>query len=94
MTQIVPVEFADPGSLKHRFPCRLKSGGDTKDTRSSSELLAPEPQHAHGFLIELHMSGLSILRIRAFDGKKLTVEVHRAPTQLNDLAAAQSRIHG
>jgi hypothetical protein len=68
MAQIVPAEIADPGSLEGPFPRRLKSGGDIKDTRSSSGLFAPVPQYAHGFVIERHMPGLAILGILALDG--------------------------
>src|SRR5580693_6245021 len=93
MSQIVPAEFADPGSLKHLFPRRLKSGGDIKDARSGSGLLAPILQYAHGFVIERHMPGLAILGIPALDGEKPTVEVHGSPTQLDRLAASESRIH-
>src|SRR2546429_5406145 len=93
MAQVVPAEVGDPGSLADLFPRRLKSGGDIKDTRSGSGLLAPAPQHAHGFVIERHMPGLAILGIPALDGEKPAVEVHGTPAQLDHLAAPQSRIH-
>jgi len=93
MAQVVPAEVGDPGSLEDFFPRRLKSGGDIKDTRSGSGLLAPAPQHAHGFVMERHMPGLAILGIPALDGEKPAVEVHGTPTQLDHLAAPQSRIH-
>jgi len=89
MTQIVPAEFADPGALESLFPRRPKSGGDIEDTRSSSGLFAPVPQHVQGFLIEGYMSGLAILRAPALDGEEPTAEVHGTPTQLENLAAPQ-----
>src|SRR5882672_632927 len=92
MAQVVPAEVGDPGSLEDFFPRRLKSGGDIKETRSGSGLLAPAPQHAHGFVIERHMPGLAILGIPALDGEKPAVEVHGTPTQLDHLAAPQPAI--
>src|SRR5437762_11513844 len=93
MAQVVPAEVGYPGSLEDLFPRRLKSGGDIKDTRSGSGLLAPAPQHAHGFVIERNMPGLAILGIPALDGEEPTAEVDGTPTQLDHLAAPQSRIH-
>src|SRR5882672_11873027 len=83
MAQVVPAEVGDPGSLEDFFPRRLKSGGDIKETRSGSGLLAPAPQHAHGFVIERHMPGLAILGIPALDGEEPTAEVDGTPTQLD-----------
>jgi hypothetical protein len=71
---------------------RPKSGGDIKDTRSSSGLFAPVPQHAHGFVIERDMPGLAILRAPGLDGEEPTAEVHGTPTQLENLAAPQSLV--
>src|SRR2546430_13810234 len=93
MAQVVPAEVGDPGSLEDFFPRRLKSGGDIKDTRSGSGLLAPGPQHAHGFVIERHMPRLAILGIPALDGEKPAVLVHGNPTALDHLAAPQSPIY-
>jgi len=93
MPQIVPAELADPGSLEDFLPSRSKSSDDIKDTHSSCGLFAPAPQYAQGFLIERHMTGLATLRIPALDGEKPTVEVHGTPTQLENLAAPQSRVH-
>ena len=93
MAQIVPAKIADPGSLQDCFPRCLKSD-DIKDTRPSSGLFAPVPQHAHGFVVERHMPGLAILRIPALDGEKPTVEVHGTPTRLDNFAAPQPCVHG
>jgi hypothetical protein len=73
MSQIVPAEFADPGSPKDCFPRRLKSD-DMKDTRASSGLFAPVPQHSHRFVVERHMPGLATLCVPTLDGDEPTVE--------------------
>ncbi len=65
--QIVPTELANPSAPENLLPRRSESSGDLEDMCSSSELFTPASQHAHRFVIERHMTSLSILGIRTFD---------------------------
>jgi hypothetical protein len=75
MAQIWPTEMADPGALQKVFPRGPESGGRVKDARNSARLLASAPQHTHSFVIERHMTGLTILGVSAFDSEQPAIEV-------------------
>ena len=94
MAEIVPAEFVDPCAQKNVSPGLFKSGSDVKDTLGIPGLFAPSPQDTDSFLIERHMTGLSILGIPAFNGEQPTIEVHANPPHLEHLTAPESCIHG
>jgi hypothetical protein len=46
------------------------------------------------FLVQRHITGLSVLGIASLDGEKSAAEVDGVPTQLKSLTATQSGVHG
>jgi hypothetical protein len=74
MAHIVPAEFINPGAQKNVSPGLPKSGGDVKDLPGIPGLFAPAPQHAYRFVIQRHMTSLSILCIPSFNGEQPTIE--------------------